>query len=121
MWWEFVIYGVVALVALYLVIWQRTFVRKYWKYLLAALPLIIVIVRILVWIASRKQGGDDPTRQLHNAMSGIKDDIQEANMEAAVRIAAARAKDQAKIDELKRVMAIKDRSARRRALAGLVG
>jgi len=121
MWWEFVIYGAVALVVLYLVIWQRAFVKKYWKWLLAAIPLIVVIVRIIVWIAGKRQGRDDPARQLQGAITSMRDSIQEANMEATVRIAAARAKDQAKMEELKKVMRMSDKAARRRALAGLVG
>jgi len=121
MWWEFAVYIAVALVALYLVIWQRPFVRKYWKWLLAALPLIIVIVRVIAAIASRRQSGEGPARDLQRAIGSLRDKVDEANMEAAVHIAAARAKDKAKMDELKAVMAVKDRAERRRRLAKLVG
>jgi 4-amino-4-deoxy-L-arabinose transferase-like glycosyltransferase len=121
MWWEFAIYILVALVALYLIIWQKPFVKKYWKYLLAAIPLIIVIVRIIAWLVGRRQDGNGPANELHTAINSVRDSIQEANMEAAVNVAAARAKDQAKLDELKRVMAIKDRAERMKRLAKLVG
>jgi hypothetical protein len=121
MWWEFAIYIVVALVALYLVIFQRDFVRKYWKYLLAVLPLIIIAVRIIAVIVSRRQGDTTAARDLQGAIGNVRDDIEAANMEAAIRTAAARAKDQAKIDELKEVLAVKDRAERRNRLAQLVG
>jgi glucan phosphoethanolaminetransferase (alkaline phosphatase superfamily) len=121
MWWEFAIYIALALVALYLVIWQRPFVKKYWKYLLAAIPVIVVIVRFIAWLVSRKGDGTQSARELQSAIGSIRDQIEEANMEAAVHTAAARAKDQAKIDELKKVMAMKDKSERRKRLAQLVG
>jgi len=121
MWWEFAIYTALALFALYLVIWQRAFVKKYWKYLVAVIPVVVVIVRFIAWLVSRKGDGSSTARDLQNSVGRVRDQIEEANMEAAVHVAAARAKDQAKIDELKRVMAMKDKAARRKRLAELVG
>jgi len=119
MWWEFVVYIALALIVLYLVVFQRTFLKKYWKYILAVIPVVVITLRIIAAITSRKPIPSDSS--LRDAVSDVRGSIEEANREAAVRIAAARAKDQAKVEELKKVMAITDKVERRRRLAQLVG
>lgn len=119
MWWEFAIYIALALGALYLLIWQMPFVKKYWKVIGAILILVVVIVFIIARIAGRRPA--DTGSDLQGAISNVREKIEEANMEAAIHVAAARAKDQAKVDELKKTMAMKDKVARRKKLAELMG
>lgn len=120
MWWEFAIYIALALGMLYLVVFQTIFLKKYWKYILAVAFLVVIVVRIVAAIASRRPVDGDSV-DLQNAVGEIREKIEEANMEAAVRVAAARSKDQARMDELKAVMAIRDKVERRRRLAQMVG
>jgi membrane protein implicated in regulation of membrane protease activity len=120
-WWEFTIYIALAVAALYLVIFQQAFVRKYWKVLGAILILVVVIVFIIARIVSGRRNTTETGTDLQGAVTTVREEIEDANREAAVRIAAARAKDQAKIDELKKVLAMKDRVARRKRLAQLAG
>jgi membrane protein implicated in regulation of membrane protease activity len=121
MWWEFAIYIALALGSLYLLIWQRPFVKKYWKVIGAILILVVVIVFIIARIVAGRRNPTETGNDLQGAVSNVRESIEEANMEAAVRIAAARAKDQVKVEELKQVMAMKDKVARRKRLAQLVG
>lgn len=121
MWWEFAIYGVLAAVTLYLIIFQQAFVRKYWKVIGAVLILVVIVVFIIARVVSGRRNTVETGQDLQDAVTHIREEIEDANREAAIRIAAARAKDQEKIEELKEVLAIKDRSERRRKLAQLVG
>jgi len=121
MWWEFTIYGVLAVACLYMLIFQQTFVRKYWKVILAVIVLVATIVFIIARIVFGRRNTTDTGRDLQGSVTRVREEIEDANREAAVRIAAARAKDQAKIEELQKVLAVKDRAERRRRLAQLVG
>jgi len=119
--WEWIALAAILAVAIVIgVTWRNPVTRKYWKYALILLPAAVVIVVSLI---NRRRGdgggaGPDPVR---GAMDDIKEDLHEAQMEAAIEVSAAKAKNAAKIEELKEVKKITDKSERRKRLAAMMG
>lgn len=123
--WEIIVLAVAATVAILLFVFKENpYVKKYWKYSLILLPaLLIVAIKV---INTRKETNKDKditnsATALNVAISEIKEDLNEAKITAAVEVTAAKTKDAVKIEELKEVIAIKNKSERRKKLAALIG
>jgi hypothetical protein len=114
----------VAIIVLLVVFRKTVFVKLTWKYSLILLPVIFLIA---VALFSRKKTGTGgantapPQPDINTVLSKVKDRLNEANMQAAIEVTAARTQDQAKLDQLKKVTDIKDDTERRKQLAALLG
>lgn len=119
--WEWIALAAILMVAIVIgVTWKNPITRKYWKYALILLPAMIVIVVSLV-NRRKGSGGDEEPDVLRGAMDDIKEDLHEAQMESAIEVSAVKAKNAAKIEELKEVKKISDKSERRKKLAAMMG
>lgn len=119
--WEWIALAAILAVAIVIgVTWKNPITRKYWKYSLILLPAVIVIIVSLVSKRKGQQTGENATA-LRNAVDGIKDDLHEVQMETAIEVSAAKAKNAEKIEELKEVKKITDKSERRKRLAAMMG
>lgn len=101
--------------------WPR--VKKYAKYVgiaLAAVGLVVLYVMIKSWLKPKpKDGLTEGTEQLKDVLNEIGDRYTEANQQAAVEIVAARQEEATVKQELASVVAIKDKTERRKRLADL--
>lgn len=121
--WEILILAAVLLVATLLIIFRRNpYVKKYWKYSLILLPAVFVIIVRLINKRKDNAGNDSSDdKTLATAISKIKDDLTETNLEAAIEISAAKAVNNEKIQELEEIKKEPDQKERIKRLADLIG
>jgi uncharacterized protein YqhQ len=93
------------------------FVKKYWRYALIIIPGLILIILKLLTMKTKKPGSTD----VSTAITGIKDQLQEAKLTTAIEATAARTENKIKLEELKKVTQITDSQERRKRLAELMG
>lgn len=119
--WEWIALAAILAVAIVVgVTWKNPITRKYWKYALILLPAVVIIVVSLV-NRRKGSGADGKPDALRGAMDDLKENLHEAQMESAIEVSAAKAKNAAKIEELKEVKKITDKSERRKRLAAMMG
>lgn len=121
--WEILILIAAAILLILLIVFRKNpYVKKYWKYALILIPgLIIVVIRCFIKDGKDNSSGEESIAPLQRKVDKLKDDLSEANLEAAVEISAARAKDEQKIEEIKEIKKIPDQKERLKKLAKLVG
>lgn len=126
--WEIIGLCCVVLLGVLLIIFRKNpYVRKYWKYSLVLLPLVILL--ILKIINDIRSGSKDPdshagrekAKDLHDKIDKIKDEITEVQMETAIEISAARTKNDQVMKDLEEVKKIEDRKERLQKLADMIG
>jgi len=119
--WEWLALAAILAVAIVIgVTWKNPITRRYWKYGLILLPAVIVIIVSLI----NKRRGSAETEHagaLRGAIDDIKDDLHGVQMETAIEVSAAKAKNAVKIEELKEVKKISDKAERRKRLAAMMG
>lgn len=114
--------GAVTLAAFIIVFWKKPLVKKYWKYALILLPgMLFLILKAINDRNSNDVKDDKKKEEIRNKIDAIKEDIQEAQLEAAVEVSVAKAKSEEKLKELKEIKKIKDKKERRKKLASLIG
>jgi len=103
---------------------KNPIVKKYWKYGLILIPAVLVIIMRMINNknnANREEDIEESAGALQDAVSSIKEDLNEASMTAAIEVTAAKTKDEVKVKELQEVVRIKDKRERRKRLAGMIG
>lgn len=104
------------------ILWKNPHMKKYRKYLIILAPAAFILVLTLISRGRYKKSKEEKkSDDLRNKIDEIKEDIKEVQMETAIEISAARAKNEEKIKELKEVKKIKDKSKRRKRLADMIG
>ena len=103
---------------------ENPLIKKYYKYAVIILPAVfLILIRILS--KKRTEKREDTLEQnsvsLMEAIGSIKEDLNEANMTAAIEVTVAKTKDSEKIKELEQVVKIEDKRERRRRLAQMIG
>ena len=123
--WEILALSVIAVVIVLLVVLRKNpYVRRYWKYSLVLLPLVVLIVlKIIMDIKNRGKLGtdDDEVSGLQNKITEIKEDMHDVQMETAIEISAAKTKNEEVLKTLEEVKNIPDKQERRRRLADMIG
>lgn len=115
-----IVLGVIFL-ALFL-LRDNPIVEKYYKLSFFFIPLVILLIfRILSKNKKNNSGGYPEDKLLSEKIEDLKDEMQEVRMETAVKISAAKSKNEEKIKELEGVKKIQDKKERRRRLAELMG
>ena len=94
----------VALIANLIIFRNTMFVKKYWRYSLILIPaILIIIIKLFATTKKPTPGSSQEAENLGATISAVKDQLQEAHMTTAVEVTAIKAKDQAKLEELKKV------------------
>ena len=116
-----IILAVALIAGLGILFWKIPQARKYWKYFLILAPALFVIVLVVFLKWKRKNDKDNKAADaLKDSISDIKDKLIEVNLETAIEVSAAKAKNEEKIEELKEIKKIPDRSERLKRLAGML-
>lgn len=101
---------------------ENPIVEKYLKLGYLLVPLVILIVlRVFSKNKKNKSGGYPEDKLLSEKISELKDEMQEVQMESAVKVSAAKTRNEEKIKELEEVKKIDNKNDRRRRLAELMG
>ena len=126
--WEILALAAVAIVVILLVIFRKNpHVKKYWKYSLVFVPLVLLIIlKIIIDIKNRGKINGSPAEvdradDLREKITELKDQITEVQLESAIEISAAKSKNEEVIKELEEVKQISDKRERRRRLADMIG
>lgn len=90
--------------------------RKYLKYAWVLVPAVVVIFLIIL---GRKKRDKTKDEDLRDAITGIKEKLEEANLVSAIEVSAAKQSNADKLEELKKVTAISDDKERRKRLIDL--
>jgi energy-coupling factor transporter transmembrane protein EcfT len=116
---------VIALLVVLMVIFRKNLiVKKYWRYALILIPLVILIIlKIIMDIKNkgRTTNTDQRSEDLANNIQEIHEKIKDIQMESKAEIAVAKAKNDVVIKELEEVKKIPDRAERRKRLAAMIG
>ena len=118
--WIIVVASVI-LAGLAFLVWKVPQLRKYWKFFLIIAPALIIL--ILVILIKRKRTDDKEDEHagaLRDSIGEIKEKLTEVSLETAIEVSAAKAKNEAKIEELKEVKKLPDRSERLKRLASMM-
>ena len=116
--------AILAVFALAIVFRNTSFVKRYWKYLLILIPGVLLLVLKIIQDAKNRRTEDkvtESTSATKDHIQEIKEQITEVQTVAKVEAAVAKTKNDAKMEELKEVQAIKDARERRRRLAEMIG
>jgi glucan phosphoethanolaminetransferase (alkaline phosphatase superfamily) len=121
--WEWIgLIGIVTIAVLLIVFRKNPYVKKYWKYALILIPAAIILILVII---NKRQGdtgtGSTNPDPLGGAIQDIKDDLQEANLTAAVEVSAAKEKNKETLDKLAEIKNLDDKRERLKRLAELVG
>jgi len=123
--WEILSLCVIALLVVLMVIFRKNLiVKKYWRYALILIPLVILIIlKIIMDIKNkgRTTNTDQRSEDLANNIQEIHEKIKDIQMESKAEIAVAKAKNDVVIKELEEVKKIPDRAERRKRLAAMIG
>lgn len=124
--WEWLaLTGVAVLVVLLIVFRNTTFVKQNWKYALILIPFVaLIVIRLVSGAKGKGSAASSSTGQgddLGKAVEELKDKLQEAQMETAVEISAAKTKNEEVVKQLEEVKKIEDKTERRKRLASLMG
>ena len=123
--WEILSLCVIALLVVLMVIFRKNpIVKKYWRYALILIPLVILIIlKIIMDIKNkgRTTNTDQRSEDLANNIQEIHEKIKDIQMESKAEIAVAKAKNDVVIKELEEVKKIPDRAERRKRLAAMIG
>ena len=123
--WEILALIVIAVLALVLFLFRKNpYVKKYWKYFLILAPVVVVLIlRIINSKSNARKDGKivESGEALKEAVEEVKEELKEANTVATIEVTAAKAKDAAKVEELKEVVKITDKKKRRKRLAAMLG
>jgi membrane protein implicated in regulation of membrane protease activity len=113
---------VAAIVAvLAFLIWKIPQLRKYWKYFLIVAPALIILLLVIFVKRKRKDGKEEQKAEaLRDSITEIKEKLTEVQLETAVEVSAAKAKNEVKIEELKEVKKLPSRSERLKRLASMM-
>jgi len=116
-----IILGCVIVAALGVLVWFVPQLRKYFKYFIIVAPALLVLVLIILGRTKRRDGKErEQAEALRDSIGKIKDKLTEVNLETAIQVSAAKAKNEVKIEELKQVKKIPDRSERLKRLAAMM-
>ena len=111
----------VVVVAILAAFWFLPPLKKYFKYAVIAVPGIAVLVMVLLLKTKDREGKEKKKEEaLRDAVTDIKERLTEVNLETAIQVSAAKAKDEAKVEELKEVKKIDDRKERLKRLASMM-
>ena len=112
--------GAVALLIL-AAFWFVPALRKYFKYAVIVVPGVFVLVVIFLLKSKNRDGKEQgKSEDLQDAVVDIKEKLAEVNMETAIKVSAAKAKDEVKVQELKEIKKIDDRKERLNRLAAMM-
>jgi len=116
-----IILGCVIVAALGVLVWFVPQLRKYFKYFIIVAPALLVLVLTILGRTKRRDGKErEQAEALRDSIGKIKDKLTEVNLETAIQVSAAKAKNEVKIEELKQVKKIPDRSERLKRLAAMM-
>jgi len=102
-------------------IWKIPQLRKYWKYFLIVAPALIILLLVILVKRKRKYGKEKQKAEaLRDSITEIKEKLTEVQLETAVEVSAAKAKNEVKIEELKEVKKLPSRSERLKRLASMM-
>jgi hypothetical protein len=110
-----IIIGSIALV-IYLIFKFSPSCRKYAKFVWIVIPVVVLILLIII---SRKKSFSDKENNIADVLEDLDEKLDEAKLVSAIEVSAAKQKNSDKIEELKKVTAIKDDAERRRRLIDL--
>jgi len=125
--WEIIIIAACLLIAILMgIFWKNPYVNKYRKCALILIPfLFVAIIKLIVDIKNRgnrasSTGGIKP-EELRNSIDSIRNQIEEVQLETAIKVSAAKEKNSEKIRQLEEIKTIPDNMERLKRLAELVG
>ena len=120
--WEWLALGAIATLVIVMIIFRKNpLVEKYWKYTLILAPAVILIILSLI-NRRRGQNGQETTaaENLSSTIGQIKNDLVETQMTAAIKVSAAKQKQDDKIQQLLEIKKIDDQDERLRRLAAMM-
>lgn len=114
--WEIVGIGAILLVFVCVAIfWKNPYVKKYRKYTLILLPaLVVIVIALILKIKGKKidqqTGGGSLGKPdlLQTTITNVSKKIEKVNLQSSIEVQAARTKNQAVVDELKKIEKISD-------------
>ena len=110
----------IAIIASVVLLWKKPWFKKYRRYVLIVSPVVFLIITTMV-MKRKNKDGDKKSEDLRNKIEDMKEDLKEVQMETAVEVNAARAKNQEVLNELQEVKKIEDKVERRKRLASMIG
>jgi glucan phosphoethanolaminetransferase (alkaline phosphatase superfamily) len=119
--WEYVILALIVIAVVLLIVCRdHPLVKKYWKYTLIAIPLVVLLILKIISDIKSKPAPDEPD-PLAGKIQDLKDDLVEAQMTSAVEIAAAKEKNKEALEKLEEIKLIPDKAERLKKLAAMIG
>jgi len=103
----------VVSIAFAIIMWKMPITRKYWFYIVILSGGLITLLNAL--LNREKNNEDDST--LKEELNEIKDNLKEANDRAKLEVKVAKEKNAEKMDKVKKISKIKDKTERRKKIA----
>jgi predicted S18 family serine protease len=103
---------------------KNPYVKKYWKFSLILLPAVFIILLRIIMNKKTDRGEkeiEENATALKDAITDIKEELQEVNMTAAVEVTVAKTENAVVEKELAEVVKIDDRRERLKRLADMMG
>ena len=115
---EYIFLGIVATLIIVMILFRNNpIIEKYWKYTLILLPAVILVVLSII---NKRKDSTTRTDSLVKTIDQVKTDLHEANLVAAIKVAAANQGQKEKIDKLSEIKQIDDQSERIKKLAEMM-
>lgn len=119
---NFELFGIIALclvvVVMFILAKVNPSFEKYWKFTIILAPVIFVL---LIKLLSNKKVDENGTTEFAKKIDDVKDDMKEAQTIADIKTNISIEKKKEKLEQLKEVTKIADKSERRKKLAEMLG